>query len=168
MAEQVAQLINPAVNTSNADAIKMRKQFDAIYGTIILVSLMGCGRNLDVVREGKVIESKISPNGMVEAVVSAVDNGDGGLGATMSQAYQVYLRTKRPGLKDIQVVLAAQRTEGFRLHWAMDSRLIVCHATAHIFRIDNRFYVSGKDHVASDDVEVVLRRVEKLEECDTL
>lgn len=129
-----------------------------------MVCFCGCGRNFGEVQKGRIDASSISPNGAVEAVLVAIDLGEGGLGATISQSYQVYLRSKRPGVNETLVVLAAQRTDGFRLRWS-GQKLFICYAEAHIFRINNRFYVSGADHEALDDVEIILQRVNNLKEC---
>lgn len=142
----------------------MNRQMSSFVGLMIMVCVCGCGRNLDKVQDGSITASSVSPNGFVEALIVAVDLGQGGAGATMSQSYQVYLRSKRPGVKEMMVVLAAEKTDGFRLRW-LDQKLFICYAEAHIFRMNNQFYVSGTDHRPLDDIEVILQRVNNLTEC---
>lgn len=130
-----------------------------------LACLSGCDMTLDEVQDGRLVESKVSPNDMVQAVVSAVNMPGPSYGATMTQPYQVYLRSRRGNNHAPRVILAAQRTQGMRVRWASSEMLFICYVDGHIFEFKNRFAVDRKNQPPLDPVEIVLRRVEKLDQC---
>lgn len=142
----------------------MKIRFIALLNVCILVSVVGCGPDRDAVREGPVVDKSVSPDGMVEAVVVAPDLGGAMLGATVSQPYQVYLRSLRPGITATEVILNAQRTDGLRVRWA-DQKLTICYADAQILHFKNSFDVYENGRKRLDLIEILLKRIERLDEC---
>lgn len=88
----------------------------------------------------------------------------GGLGATMSQPYQVWVESKAGASR---LMLIADKTDGIKLKWLGIALLEICYKDAQINTFQNRFV--DIDRTGSETliktVEVRLRRVERMEEC---
>ena len=132
---------------------------------LALCCLSGCDRTLDEVREGTVLQQLHAPNGMMEAYVSKVKTGERGYSGTSARPFQVFINNYRSSSVHGAVVLAAQRTDGLRVGWVDDHRLIICYADADIFYFKNRYAFARKNEPPLDTVEIILRRVNNLEQC---
>jgi hypothetical protein len=89
----------------------------------------------------------------------------GGLGATVSQPYQVWMESLH-GEPHAKMIFEADHTGGLRLSWYGPRDLEICYGPAQVNRFLNYYYVSPSEHTGTQDkVEVRLRRVEKLAQC---
>jgi hypothetical protein len=124
---------------------------------------MSCFNSSEQLPEGLPGQSITSPDGVTRAFVW-IPTLSGGLGATTSQPYQIWIENTR--FAGTVLVAEAYKTDGFRLSWTSEDLLEVCYADARIYK-----FVSGVDFATehsrkSKTVEVVLRRVRSLDECN--
>jgi hypothetical protein len=128
---------------------------------LILVSA-GCGNRDDKPAKGQEGLSKAAPDGASRAFVWLPQLG--GLGATVSQPYQVWIQSLR-GDKDTQLVFEADKTDGVQLGWNGPTELEICYIAAQITRFRNFFVLAAENSPQIYRVEIVLRKVPKLDDC---
>jgi hypothetical protein len=142
---------------------EVRRSFKWIYvGLVVLVGSAGCCRRDDKLAPGQEALTKAAPDGAIKAFVWLPRLG--GLGATMSQPYQVWMQSLRDD-KETQLVLEADKTDGFHLGWIGPNQLEVCYAAARIGQFRNFFTVAKEGSPEIYAVEILLKKVSKLEEC---
>jgi hypothetical protein len=113
--------------------------------------------------KGHEIASASSPDGASKAFVWFPELS--GLGATVSQPYQVWVQYLR-GSKDRRLVFEADRTDGVRLTWKDIGTLEICYAPpSHIYRFLNFFEYAEEKSPGLYQVEILLRKVPKLGDC---
>lgn len=130
--------------------------------TAIAIVLMGCSSSGESPPDGQQVQSLVSPDGVTRAFVW-IPKLSGGLGATVSQPYQVWLENKRFASKEL--VVEAYKTDGFHIAWATANTLEVCYSDARIYKFLNGvdFAIEKSPEIVS--VEIVLRRVQNLRAC---
>lgn len=134
---------------------------------ILLLLLFGCSGESDTQPVGHIVSTAPSPSKTSKAFVLEPEL-KGGLGATVSQPYQVWIQSLRPGMgAEKMLVFEADKTEGIHLSWTTERRLEICYSEARIVRFRNRFVaLDTKNQRVTDEVEVVLKRVPKLAQCE--
>lgn len=141
----------------------MNPRVRAASAAVVLATILGCGGRPTIPPAGSEVEAAISRDGSIRAYV-LVPEASGGLGATISRPYQIWLQSLR--IENAQgLVLTADKTDGLRISWTSRGQLEVCYATAQITRFWNRFTVVEAKSLATQTIEVVLRRVDTLEDC---
>lgn len=130
-----------------------------VLAALILVS---CSNALESLPEGQQAQVIASSDKTTRAFVW-IPKQSGGLGATVSQPYQVWIENEKFGQK--RLMLEASKTDGLRLVWISDSILEVCYSDAQIFRFLNKFdfVVQGSHEMKS--VEIILRKAASLDAC---
>lgn len=128
----------------------------------IAVTMAGCSSSLESLPDGRQAQSLIGAVGITRAFVW-IPTPSGGLGATISQPYQVWIENKR--LDSKALVVEAYKTDGFRLAWANANTLEVCYADARIYKFLNGVDLATGDSPETVSVEIVLRRVQDLHSC---
>jgi hypothetical protein len=142
----------------------MTNKFRASLALMVLLSCIGCGNRFEKVLEGRVLASSVSPSGKMEARYVLPDLGPG-LGATISQPYQVQLRSLHPEAGETMLIMGGDQTSGLRLKWR-NNDLEICYSEARILRFRNKFDIFSRDHKTQlDELEIVLHKVNKLDEC---
>jgi hypothetical protein len=131
-------------------------------GSCLLLPLVSCGSRADRLPTGHEAAAQLSPDGLSRAFVWVPELG--GLGATVSQPYQVWLQSQR-GEKQQTLIFEADKTDGVRLAWKSPGELEVCYGPSQIARFRNFFVVADRDSPQIYRVEVLLRRVQKLSDC---
>lgn len=114
--------------------------------------------------EGQEEISLISPDGSSRAYIWLPELGM--LGATVSQPYQVWLQNLQ-GDKGETLMFSADKTYGPKLHWKSAKLLELCYDNAQIGTFRNFFTVAGGRDGQTDEIEIVLRKVAKLDDCQT-
>lgn len=66
---------------------------------------------------------------------------------------------------DTQLMLEADKTDGFHLSWNKAGQLEVCYADAQIYKFRNRMVMAIETSSELHVVEILLRRVDKLDDC---
>ena len=140
----------------------MKRRLNWFIGMFFVTCCVGCGRDPERVQEGHIDSRAVSPDGIVEAVVMLPKLD--GFGATISQPYQVFLRSLRPGVKKELVVFEADKTDGLHIRWR-GAQLVICYSDAQILWFRNRFDTFGQDSLNVSEIEVILNKVTKLEDC---
>lgn len=89
-----------------------------------------------------------------------------GLGATISQPYQLWLE-KRGVDGTRQLAFVADNTDGFQLSWRTPTVLLVCYERASIYQFRNRIVTirRGQDVPGIFEAEVVLHKARATDEC---
>ena len=117
-------------------------------------------------------EKKV-PDGQEEFTLTAPDSQSrafvwipelGGLGATVSNRYQVWLQNLGADSR-VALVFEADKTSGIRIGWRDKRVLVICYVQAQIVHFHNFFVVAER---AKDDiyrVEVILKKVSNLDAC---
>lgn len=131
-------------------------------GLALVVVLLGCAKSEESLPEGHESQSVVSPEGLMRAFVW-VPALSGGLGATVSQPYQVWVEDVQFASK--RLMLEADKTDGLRISWVSGQTLEVCYSSAQIFKFLNRFDFAIEGSPTIRSIEVMLRRVEDLSEC---
>lgn len=131
--------------------------------TAIVVVLLGCSGSGGSLPDGHQVQSLVSPDGGTRAFVWVPQLPRGGLGATVSQPYQVWLESQR--FSSRVLVVEGYKMDGFRLAWVSDGILDVCYADARIYK-----FLSGVDFAIEKSpevvsIEIILRRVQNLRAC---
>jgi hypothetical protein len=126
----------------------------------IFVLLVSCDDRIKELQEGRVVAVQTAPDGLSKAFVWLPELG--GLGATVSQPYQVWMQK---GEKQRALIFEADKTDGVRLAWKSPSELAVCYQHAQITHFINFFVVAEQDSWQIYEVEIVLRKVQKLSDC---
>jgi hypothetical protein len=127
------------------------------------VPLISCGSRADKLPDGHELAAQVSPDRLSRAFVWGPELG-GGLGATVSQPYQVWLQSQQ-GEKQRALILEADKTDGVRLAWKSPGELEICYGPSQIIRFRNFFVVAERDSPQIYKVEILLRRVSKLGDC---
>ncbi len=130
---------------------------------VLAAVLMSCSNSSGQLPEGLPGQSITGPDGVTRAFVW-IPTSSGGLGATTSQSYQIWIENTR--FASTVLVAEAYKTDGFRLSWTSEDLLEICYADARIYK-----FVSGVDFATehskeSKTVEIVLRRVRSLDVCN--
>jgi hypothetical protein len=132
-------------------------------GLLLPVLIAGCCHRDDKLASGHEVLTQAAPDGASRAFVWLPELS-GGLGATISQPYQVWMQSLRDN-KEMQLVFEADKTAGVHLGWTGSNQLEICYATAQIFRFQNFFTVAKEGSPEIYDVDITLKKVPKLEEC---
>jgi hypothetical protein len=123
--------------------------------------------------EGKEIASAVSSDQTFKAIVWR-PTLDGGLGATISQPYQVWIEVikgKGDGELKSRLVFAAEKTDGLLIKWTAPLVLEICYSEAQIYDLFNRFNdIVGKPrnhemNIDTKEGEVILRKVKRISDC---
>jgi hypothetical protein len=129
----------------------------------LLAQLAACEHRWEKPDEGTQLASAVAPGGASRAFVWLPELD--GLGATVSQPYQVWMQSLH-GEPHNKLIFEAGQTGGVRLAWKGPRDLEICYGPAQIARFVNSYYLSSDEHSSTaDKVEVRLRRVEKLNDC---
>jgi hypothetical protein len=126
----------------------------------ILVLLVSCDDRIKELQEGSAVAIQTAPDELSKAFVWLPELG--GLGATVSQPYQVWMQK---GEKQRALIFEADKTDGIRLTWKSSSELEICYKQAQITHFLNFFVVAEQDSSQIYQVEIVLRKVQKLSDC---
>jgi len=140
------------------------KNLTTVLVTLLILNVTGCGgdrskRSHNGVEQGAVL----SPDGATRAFVWKPKMGEY-LGATVTDVYEVWLKGVRD-IRDEQRVLSADKTTGFELRWRGPRYLHVCYVQAQIFGFRNSVDLVSVEMRTSYDIEVELRKVDRLSEC---
>jgi hypothetical protein len=128
------------------------------------VAVSGCGpHSVERRGEGTELSSARSPDGQSKAFVW-MPQSDGGLGATVSTYYQVWIQDLQHDQSE-QLLLNADKTTGLRMVWSAPTELQICYVEAQISRFRNFFSVFTRDMSHVYSVEIVLRKVPRLMDC---
>lgn len=114
---------------------------------------------------GKVILMQRAPDGAHEAIVWTPELE--GLGATVSQPYEVYIRRKGIPTSEA-IVLVADKTDWIALSWWNNKTLLVCYSDAKIRQFSNiwQFIEHQNNEPSLDEIEIILARVKNKADCD--
>lgn len=138
--------------------IKFLERF--CFGLWLLVFLVSCGDQVKKMPEGHEVAAQISPDGLSKAFVWRPELG--GLGATVSQPYQVWLKK---GGKPEELIFEADKTDGIRVNWKAPDELAICYDQAQVSYFRNLFVVVEQNSSQIYEVEIVLKKVQKLSDC---
>lgn len=130
------------------------------FGLWLLVFLVSCGDQVKKMPEGHEVATQTSPDGLSKAFVWRPELG--GLGATVSQPYQVWLKK---GDKPEELIFEADKTDGIRVNWKAPGELAICYDQAQITYFKNLFVVVEQNSSQIYEVEIVLKKVQKLSDC---
>lgn len=130
------------------------------FGVWILVLLVSCDDRIEELQEGRVVAVQTAPDGLSKAFVWLPELG--GLGATISQPYQVWMQK---GERQKTLIFVADKTDGVRLVWKAPSELEICYEQAQITHFRNLFVVAEQNLPQIYKVEIVLRKVQRLSDC---
>ena len=129
---------------------------------VLLIISVGCKGGRDELPAGHQVDGKVSPDGLSRAFVWVP--GLAGLGATVSQPYQVWLESSnRKGYRAL--VLEADKTDGVRLKWRGANELEICYGPSQISSFRNFFVFAEQSVPVLYKVEIFLRRVNQLNDC---
>jgi hypothetical protein len=129
----------------------------------LLAQLPACEHRWEKPEEGTQLASATAPGGASRAFVWQLEMD--GLGATVSQPYQVWMQSLH-GEPHNKMIFEADKTEGVRLAWKGPRELEICYGAAQINRFLNYYYVSPVGNSGEmDKVEIRLRRADKLANC---
>lgn len=129
-----------------------------------LVSISTREQRATTPEQGKEVTSVLSPDQVYRAKVWLPELG--GMGATMSQPFQVWLENTKISDQS-RLVFEADKTNEIRVKWNTPLELEICYSGAQIHRFSNRFVsverTSGMAEAKT--VEMVLRKVKRLDDC---
>jgi hypothetical protein len=116
-------------------------------------------------RSAKGVEqsSAIAPDGERKAFVWLPESS-GYLGATVSTFYQVWIQDLHHTRAE-QLLLNADKTEGFRLIWTGPRGLQICFVTARISQFRNFFVVATQEMPEVHHIEINLKKVPSFDDC---
>jgi hypothetical protein len=137
--------------------------FTRLVWLLLMVGVSGCSDRHARAPTGSEQLSTVAPDGSSRAFVWLPESG-GYLGATVSPPYQVWLQSSRYK-EDESLILAADKTTGLRLYWSGTNELVICYVKAQISRFRNFFVVAKDSSPEIYSVEVLLRKVAKLDDC---
>jgi hypothetical protein len=140
----------------------MRWALKICFGISLLMPLVSCGNRIDKLPGGHEASAQFSLGGLSRAFVWIPELG--GLGATVSQPYQVWLQSQQ-GEKQQALIFEADKTDGVRLAWRNPGVLEICYGPSQITRFRNFFVVADRNSPQIYRVEVLLRRVQQLGDC---
>lgn len=129
----------------------------------LMVLLTACDNRPNQPPDGSVVNVVTSPDGFARAFV-VIPKMSGGLGATLSQPYQVWMESLKIGT-DKQLIVSADKTDGFHLSWTDKGQLEVCYGHAQIFEFRNTMVMITEESQSMHVVEIVLKRADKLTSC---
>jgi hypothetical protein len=115
-------------------------------------------------KQGKEVTSVLSPDQVYRAKVWLPELG--GMGATMSQPFQVWLENTKISDQS-RLVFEADKTDEVRVKWNTPLELEICYNSAQIHRFSNRFVSVDRTSGMAESrvIEVVLRKVKRLNDC---
>lgn len=128
--------------------------------TMWIVSIAQRENEATSLMSGREKISRAAPNSSVVAFVWLPDIS----GSIMvSQPYQVWIESKKPTEK--RLVLEADKTDSISLAWRGSSLLEICYSDAQITQFKNRFVAIEQDFPEVREVEIVLRKVQRVSDC---
>jgi hypothetical protein len=144
--------------------LQVRRWVKMYLVALIGAGLLGCTGPSDV-KPTKGVEkySKLAPDGERKAYV-LIPESSGYLGATVSTVYQVWIQDLHH-TKDEKLLMTASETSGVSLAWSGPLELQICYVKAEITGFRNFFTVATQDFPDAPNVEVLLKKVAKLDEC---
>jgi hypothetical protein len=142
---------------------QMRLMHQVILWFLLLITATGCGYGNEQLPKGREISSKKSPDGLSRAFVWAPETS-GILGATSSQPYQVWIQYDAPQ-NPYALILKAEATDGVRLKWIAERQLEICYGPTDIYYFHNEFEYGEQHSQKLYKLEVLLRRVQQLADC---
>ncbi len=129
-----------------------------------LISIFTREQLLTTPGQGKEIASVLSANKMYKARIwlPILD----GMGATVSQPFQVWLEDTRINDQS-RLIFEADKTDAIRLKWIAPLELEVCYEDAQIHRFSNRFVGVDRSNgfPEAGNIEVVLRKAKLIGDC---
>lgn len=139
----------------------MNQRLLKAFVSLWLLFIVSCN-NTEKIPDGREIASKTAPDNFGRAFVWAPDLD--GLGATISQPYQVRLQSLKIGNQN-SLILEADKTDGVNLVWKEPRQLEICYTQARIVFFQNFFVDAERDYPGVYEVEIVLRKVSNLGDC---
>lgn len=141
-------------------------KFPFTCGGIVFLQIFLVGCSSGTPSAGHVVTTLISPRKTVKALI-VEPKIEGGLGATLSQPYQVWMQDLRPDMEaEKMLVFEADKTNGVHLSWTTEGQLEICYSKAQIGHFRNQFLaLDKKSQTVTDEIEVVLKRVRSLTDC---
>jgi hypothetical protein len=127
-----------------------------------LFALLACAPSTDQLPKGREVGSQVSPTKLERAFVWAPELG--GLGATVSQPYQVWIESLQ-SVKNLRMILEADKTDGLRIRWLDPANVEICYSTAQITKFSNHYTSASEESPTVVKAEIVLRKVPTLAEC---
>jgi hypothetical protein len=140
------------------------KQALVLLSIWISSALLACTTSTDQPPKGREVASQVSPTKLARAFIWMPELG--ALGATISQPYQVWLEALPP-VKNMRMVLEADKTDGLRIRWLDPTSMEVCYSTAQITKFSNLYTSATEESPTVLKVEIVLRKVPALAGCPT-
>jgi hypothetical protein len=104
-------------------------------GLYLLMLLAGCYDDAEKLPKGQETSSLTSPDGLSWAFVWMPEQS-GALGATTSIVYQVWIQYLR-GNHAPELLLKADKTDGFKTTWKSPTELEICYGPTQIFLFRN-------------------------------
>jgi hypothetical protein len=123
----------------------------------------GCGVQSEALPSGREVTSVMSPDGVSRAFVW-IPTTSGFLGATSSEPYQVWIQYLQ-GEKKQQLVFEAAQTDGISVTWRSVQQLEICYGFSSVYKFHNLFEHAEQHSQKLYEVEVLLRRADKLTDC---
>ncbi len=114
--------------------------------------------------DGAEVDSVLSSNGIFRGKIWLPELG--GLGATVSQPYEVWIENvNRSGTSEL--VFSASKTDSIGIKWRDPLVLEICYVKADIHFFKNKFFDFLRESTVTElqIVEVELRKVKQLTEC---
>lgn len=133
-----------------------------LIGSCVLSLLVACGGPIGNLEDGREVAAYIAPDMRSKAFVWLPELG--GLGATTSQPYQVWIQYLQ-GQERRSLIFEADKTDGVRLAWKTSNVLEICYQEAQITHFNNFFVVAAQDSPHVYRLEIVLRKVSSLAGC---
>jgi hypothetical protein len=130
---------------------------------ITAVCTSACGDRDARSAEGVEQLTSVAPDGESKAFVWLPETS-GFLGATVSTWYQVWIKDLHRD-KDEQLILDADKTTGFRFVWTGPRALRICYVQAQISQFRNFFVVTKEGSLDIYEVEIELKKVPMLSQC---
>jgi hypothetical protein len=127
---------------------------------LLLMVMVGCGDQIHELVNGVEKDSKIAPSGLSRVFIWVPENG----GIGVSQSYQIWMQSLQ-GDKPKQLILEADKTNGFELEWKPKDELQICYETAQITMFKNYFVAGEEDWPVLYTADIVLKKVDKLADC---
>lgn len=124
--------------------------------------LTSCSDSEESLPDGRQVQLVENADGVTRAFI-LIPTQSGGLGATVSQPYQVWVENEEFAEKRLMV--EAEKTEGLQLAWIDGNTLEVCYSDALIFRFLNKFDFATERSPEIRSVEVVLKKTKSLSMC---
>ena len=136
-----------------------------IFLLLSLLALSGCSGRSSELQPGREIASATAPDGGSRAFLWEPKE-TGGLGATTSQIYQIWVQ-RLPEKQERELMLEVDKTSGIKLYWAASGKLELCYEKAQILAFHNLFDAIKENPPGVYEVEVILKRVDMLNACQT-